>query len=161
MMKRYLLALALLVLPISLWAAQPQSIDTPSTDPAIERRLVALSHELRCLVCQNETLAASRADLAIDLRNEIRGLMAKGYTDKQVIEYLVARYGDFILFRPPLKTSTLPLWFGPFILVILGSALLIYYLIRARKRAGNNDLSKAEHERLRALLSNTEGDNKA
>jgi len=155
------LALALFMLiPISAWAAEPQSIDTPSSNPAIEGRLKSLSHELRCLVCQNESLGESRADLAIDLRNEIRGLMEKGYSDKQVVSYLVARYGDFVRFRPPLKSTTFLLWFGPFILMLLGSMVLIVYLIRLRKRTGAAPLSQGEEQRLKNLLSKVAGDSK-
>lgn len=154
-------ALALVMLmPISAWAAEPQSIDTPSDNPAIEGRLKSLSHELRCLVCQNETLSDSRADLAIDLRNEIRALMAKGYTDKQVVNYLVARYGDFVRFRPPLKATTFLLWFGPLILALLGSIALIVYLIRLRKRTSAAPLSQGEQQRLRNLLNKIAGDSK-
>lgn len=155
------LALTLFMLmPINAWAAEPQSIDTPSANPAIEERLKSLSHELRCLVCQNETLADSRADLAIDLRNEIRGLMEKGYSDKQVVSYLVARYGDFVRFRPPLKSTTFLLWFGPFILMLLGGMVLIAYLIRLRKRTGAAPLSQGEEQRLKNLLNKAAGDSK-
>ncbi len=154
-------ALALVMLmPISAWTAEPQSIDTPSDNPAIEERLKSLSHELRCLVCQNETLSDSRADLAIDLRNEIRALMAKGYTDKQVVNYLVARYGDFVRFRPPLKATTFLLWFGPLILALLGSIALIVYLIRLRKRTSAVPLSQGEQQRLRNLLNKVAGDSR-
>ncbi|MEO5573623.1 MAG: cytochrome c-type biogenesis protein [Gammaproteobacteria bacterium] len=138
-------------------AAEPQSIDTASANPVVEERLKSLSHELRCLVCQNETLGDSRADLAIDLRNEIRALMEKGYSDKQVVTYLVARYGDFVRFRPPLKSTTVLLWFGPFILMVLGSSLLIVYLIRRRKRINAGPLSQGEQQRLRNLLTKLAG----
>ncbi len=155
------IALALFMLmPISAWAAEPQSIDTPSSNPAIEERLKSLSHELRCLVCQNETLGDSRADLAIDLRNEIRALMEKGYSDKQVVSYLVARYGDFVRFRPPLKSTTFLLWFGPFILMLLGSIALIVYLKRLRRRTSTAPLSQGEELRLKNLLNKVAGDSK-
>lgn len=156
-MRPYLIVALLLMSPASVW---PQSVDMISDDLVIEARLKALSTELRCLVCQNETLADSRADLAIDLRNEIRGLLAQNYSDQQVIEYLVARYGDFVRFRPPVKLLTLPLWFGPFILGMLGVGLLIYYLKRLSARANNAPLSELEHKRLDALLSKTEQDTK-
>jgi cytochrome c-type biogenesis protein CcmH len=120
-----------------------------------------LAHELRCLVCQNQTLADSEADLAIDLRNEIRSMMVKGASDKQVVDYLVQRYGDFVMYRPPVKSTTLALWFGPFILMILGSGLLIYYLRRLPARANNAPLSKAEHEQLDAVLSQAKKDDNA
>ncbi|MEW6353017.1 MAG: cytochrome c-type biogenesis protein [Pseudomonadota bacterium] len=157
-MRRYLLlAVALCWLPAA-WAAGPESVDMISDNPAIEARLKALSHELRCLVCQNQTLSDSHADLAVDLRNEIRELMAKGMTDQQVIDYLVARYGDFVLFRPPVKATTIPLWFAPFILAVLGAALLILYLRRLPARVKDVPLSDAEHKRLNKLLDQAKED---
>ena len=96
-----------------------------AADPNIELRLKRLSTELRCLVCQNSTLADSDAPLAKDLRNEIRKLMEKGKTDEEVVAYLVARYGDFVTFRPPVNASTALLWFGPFIMLILGAITLV------------------------------------
>lgn len=155
-MKRWLVAILILLAPLSA-AAEPRSLDKIST-PAIEARLKALGQELRCLVCQNETLADSHAGLAVDLRNEIRGLMQRGMTDEQVVEYLVARYGDFVRFRPALNSNTVLLWFGPLILIVLGSLLLVYYLIR--RRAQITPLSQAEHQRLRELLNKVEGDTK-
>src|ERR671919_1914266 len=89
-------------------------------NPELEKRVNALADELRCLVCQNQTLADSNAPLAVDLRNQIREQLAKGASEREVREFMVARYGDFVLYRPPLKASTLALWFGPFIFLILG-----------------------------------------
>ena len=157
MMRRLVLA-ALLCLPV--WASgEPQSIDRISNDPALEHRLMVLSEELRCLVCQNETLAASRAGLAIDLRNEIRDLMVKGYTDKQVVDYLVARYGDFVNFRPPLKPMTFALWWGPFVLAALAIGMLVYHLARVRVRTARTDaLSKQDNDRVNILLSKARED---
>lgn len=102
------------------------------TDSPIDARLRALSTELRCLVCQNSTLADSDAPLAQDLRREIRKLMEDGKTDKEVVAYLVARYGDFVTFRPPVNASTALLWFGPFIMLIIGAITLVVVL---KKRA--------------------------
>lgn len=102
------------------------------TDSPIDARLRALSTELRCLVCQNSTLADSDAPLAQDLRREIRKLMEAGKTDKEVVAYLVARYGDFVTFRPPVNASTALLWFGPFIMLIIGAITLVVVL---KKRA--------------------------
>ncbi len=150
--------LAMLCLPLLAWG-EPQSIDRVSSDPKLERRLMVLSEELRCLVCQNESLAASRAGLAIDLRNEIRDLMAKGYTDKQVVDYLVARYGDFVNFRPPLKPMTFALWWGPFVLAGLAIGVLVYYLARVRVRTARTDvLSKQDNDRVNILLSKARED---
>jgi cytochrome c-type biogenesis protein CcmH len=101
-------------------------------DPEIEARLKHLSNELRCLVCQNTTLADSDAPLAQDLRNEVRKLMEEGKTDEEVVAYLVARYGDFVTFRPPVNASTALLWFGPFLMLIIGLITLVVVL---KKRA--------------------------
>ena len=89
-------------------------------DPLVEQRLIAISEELRCLVCQNESLAGSRADLAQDLRREIRGLIKQGRTDDEIKTFLVSRYGDFVLYRPPVKPSTWLLWAGLFGLAVVG-----------------------------------------
>lgn len=96
--------------------------DPVMPDPAVEARLKVLSQELRCLVCQNQTLADSSAPLAEDLRREIRGLIAKGMTDQEVTDYLVARYGDFVRYRPPVKSQTLLLWIGPTLFLVAGLA---------------------------------------
>ena len=106
--------------------------DDKAHDPEIETRLKHLSNELRCLVCQNTTLADSDAPLAKDLRNEVRKLMEQGKTDEEVVAYLVARYGDFVTFRPPVKASTALLWFGPFAMLIIGLITLVLVL---KKRA--------------------------
>jgi cytochrome c-type biogenesis protein CcmH len=100
-------------------------------NPAVERHMMQLASELRCLQCQNQTLADSNAPLAVDLRQEIRELLAKGQTDQQVKEYLVARYGDFVLYKPPVQSNTLLLWFGPGLLLVAGLAAL-YITLRRR-----------------------------
>jgi len=120
-------------------------------DPVLEQRLIRLSEDLRCLVCQNESLAGSQADLAQDLRREIREQMRTGKDDAQVIAYLTERYGDFVLYKPPLKPLTWLLWFGPFLL--LGGALggLLVYLKRRATRI-DDTLSAEEQRRVAALL---------
>lgn len=107
----------------------------------IESRLKALSTELRCLVCQNTTLSDSNAPLAEDLRNEIRTLMREGKTDEEVTAYLVARYGDFVRYKPPVQANTALLWFGPFIILIIGVVILFKVL---KKHAANNQLATSE-----------------
>ena len=144
---------ALLLLPLALQA------EDKIGDEATETRLKGLATELRCLVCQNESLEFSRADLAVDLRNQIRDLVAKGKSDQEIIDYLVARYGDFVNYRPPLKPSTVPLWFGPFVLLALGGLVLIVTLVR--RRVNITPLSSGEHERIRTLVAKTEEDDKA
>src|SRR5215208_6779457 len=114
-------------------------------DPALDKRVAALAEELRCLVCQNQTLAESNAPLAVDLRNQMREQLAKGASERDVREFMVARYGDFVLYKPPFKASTAALWLGPFVLLIIGMLLLARRV--ARQRAPAPPLSAAEHER--------------
>jgi cytochrome c-type biogenesis protein CcmH len=137
------------------WAAQapqaPQAIDL-AEDPAVEARLVAIAEELRCLVCQNESLASSRADLAQDLRREVRNLIKQGKSDQEVMDFLVSRYGDFVRYRPPVKPTTWLLWGGPFIFGLAGVLGLLVFLHR-RVRQVPRPLSAADHQRARDLLS--------
>ncbi len=126
-------------------------------DPALEKRVQALSAELRCLVCQNESLAASRASLAVDLREQIRERMRNGETDQQIVDYLVSRYGDFVLYRPPFKATTLLLWLGPLVLLAAGFALLFRRMMR-RSAAPVVELSDTERARARDLLSDNHGE---
>lgn len=121
-------------------------------DPELEKRVLRLSHELRCLVCQNETLADSRADLAVDLRNQVREQMRAGKTDQEIVVYLTERYGDFVLYRPPVKPSTYLLWFGPFLLLLGGLALLYRYVQQRRKLITDKPLTAEERQRAEELL---------
>lgn len=121
-------------------------------DPELEKRVMNLSHELRCLVCQNETLADSRADLAVDLRNQIREQMKAGKTDKEIIAFLTARYGDFVRYRPPVTPATYLLWFGPFVLLAAGLGFLYRYLKQRRELIIERPLSPDEHRRVEELL---------
>jgi cytochrome c-type biogenesis protein CcmH len=130
---------------------------TPAAeDPVLEQRLMHLAKELRCLVCQNESLADSRADLAADLRRQIREQMKAGRSDEQIKAWLTQRYGDFVLYRTPIKATTVALWFGPFVLLIAGLAGLLTYLRRRRARVGQPGLTPEDQARARALLQ--EGD---
>jgi cytochrome c-type biogenesis protein CcmH len=99
-------------------------------DPVLEAKLVDITSELRCLVCQNQTIADSHADLAVDLRNQVREMLRRGESREQIIGYMTARYGDFVLYRPPLKETTALLWFGPAALLLGGLAVLIVVLRR-------------------------------
>lgn len=128
-----LLILALLISNFA-FAGEAQPL---AEDPALEARLKAMSQELRCLVCQNSTLADSSAPLAEDLRKEIRVQLRQGKSDKEVVDYLVARYGDFVRYRPPVNNSTALLWFGPFLLLIIGGFVLYKVL---KKHAGSDDI---------------------
>jgi len=123
-----------------------------SDDPVLEQRVMALSQELRCLVCQNETLADSRADLANDLRNQIREQMKAGKSDQEILAFLTQRYGDFVLYNPPVKATTYFLWFGPFVLLIAGTALLYRYLKRRRDVIDEKPLTAEERSRAEKLL---------
>ncbi len=120
-------------------------------DPAVERRAMALAEQMRCLVCQNQSLADSNAELAIDLKNQIRDQMKQGRSDRDIVDYMVARYGDFVLYRPPLKATTFMLWFGPLMLLAIGLAVLFYRLARRRKTV-ETELTAAEHARAARLL---------
>lgn len=143
------LLLLLLLTCGPLWAKEAAPL---AEDPAVEQRLIAISEELRCLVCQNESLAGSRADLALDLRRELRGLIKQGKTDAEIREFMVSRYGDFVLYRPPVKPTTWLLWLGPFVLVIVGIAALLNYLRKRNRTIGTAALSDAERQRADALL---------
>ena len=105
-----------------------------ASDSEIEMRVTTLSHQLRCVVCQNETLADSRAELAADLRTQIREQMKAGKSDQEITVFLTDRYGDFVLYRPPLKPTTYALWFGPFLLVAVGSFALYRSIARRLKK---------------------------
>ena len=130
-----------------------------AADPVAEKRLQGLSEELRCLVCQNQNIADSNAELAQDLRREIRSMIQAGKSDKEIIDFMVTRYGDFVLYRPPVKGITLLLWGGPIALLLLGLFVLQRYLRqRARRMADDRPLSAADAGRADALLK--EGDPK-
>ena len=122
-------------------------------DPVAEKRAVALEEQLRCLVCQNETIAASQADLAKDLRKEIREQIKAGKSDDQIKQFLVDRYGDFVLYKPPLKLTTVLLWAGPFALLLAGVIVLFVYLRRRRARVDRASLSDEQRSRAEALLA--------
>jgi len=121
-------------------------------DPELEKRVMKLSQELRCLVCQNETLADSRADLAVDLRNQVREQMRAGKTDKEIVVYLTERYGDFVLYRPPVKPTTYLLWFGPFLLLLGGLAFLYRYVRQRRDLITEQPLTAEERRQVEDLL---------
>ncbi len=122
-------------------------------DPRVEQRLVVIAEEMRCLVCQNESLAASRSDLALDLRRELRTLIKAGRTDAEIREFMVSRYGDFVLYRPVVKPQTWLLWAGPFVLMIGAVITLLVFLARRRRAQAAPALSEDETRRAQALLN--------
>jgi cytochrome c-type biogenesis protein CcmH len=121
-------------------------------DPLLEARLTNISHELRCLVCQNESLSSSRAELAEDLRREVRDLMIANKSDQEIKDFLVSRYGDFVLYRPEVKPLTWVLWFGPFVVLLIAGFFLVSYLRQRRSSVKPDVLSEAERARVEQLL---------
>jgi cytochrome c-type biogenesis protein CcmH len=116
---------------------------------------MTLAAELRCLVCQNQTIADSNAPLAEDLRNQVRERMRKGASDSQIIDFMVERYGDFVLYRPPVKATTLLLWFGPLLLLAAGFVVLLRRVLR-RRPAQDLEMTASERKRARTLLAGKE-----
>jgi cytochrome c-type biogenesis protein CcmH len=161
MTRSRLLVLLLLCLLPTFAIAQVQEEERPSDDPVIEQRLAKLSHELRCLQCQNQTLADSPAGLAADLRREIREQMKAGKSDQEIIAFLTERYGDFILYRPRVTFATYLLWFGPFVLLLAGLYVLFRYIKQRRDLIPEKPLSADEHRRAKELLASASGKEQA
>ncbi len=153
MLRQILQSLALVLSMIcSVNTALAKDAVPLAEDPAIEQRLIVISEEMRCLVCQNESLAGSRSDLANDLRREIRNLIKEGKTDDQIRSFMVERYGDFVLYRPPVKPITWFLWIGPFVILFAGIIGLMVYLRRRNQSVPSTKLSEADNRRIDALL---------
>ena len=145
-----LLALLLLAFASLAHAGEARPV---AADPVLEARVSKLAQELRCLVCQNQTLEDSHAPLAIDLKNQVRDMLASGRSESEVVDYLVARYGDFVLYRPPLKATTVILWIGPLLLLAISLLALLHHIRRgtaAPADAGRVDAQAAR--RADALL---------
>lgn len=136
-------------------AAMAKEAAPMAADLEVEKRMVAISEELRCLVCQNESLSGSHAELAQDLRREIRKMIAEGKTDKEILDFMVDRYGDFVRYRPPMKPTTWLLWGGPFLFLAGGLAALIAFLRRRAKDNAAPALSDEERRRAATLLDQT------
>ena len=153
MTRSRLLALLLLCLLASFAMAQVQTEDQPSDDPVIEQRLAKLSHELRCLQCQNQTLADSPSDLAADLRREIRAQMKAGKSDQEIIAFLTQRYGQFILYRPRVTPLTYLLRFGPFVLLLAGLLVLFRYIKQRRDEITEKPLTAEDRRRAEDMLA--------
>ena len=121
-------------------------------DPALEARVLKVAEELRCLVCQNETIAASHADLAVDLRKQIRIKLSEGQSERQILDFMVERYGDFVLYRPRLSATTVLLWAGPFALLLTAAGVLALNIRKRRQSLAVEALSPAQAQRARELL---------
>jgi cytochrome c-type biogenesis protein CcmH len=150
---RKLLILLFCLLPVCSYAGEAKDL---AANPVLEKRMIGLAERLRCLVCQNESLASSHAELAEDLRQEVREMMLKGKSDQEIIDYLVARYGDFVLYDPPMKRYTLLLWFGPFAMLLLGAGVLVLQ-VRKRRRTVQETVLTPEAQQRAASLLNEEG----
>ena len=149
-LSRCVLAVFLLFMSFGAWSFEAQPM---AEDPLVEARLLEIAQELRCLVCQNESLAASRAELAEDLRREVRTLIKKGNTDQEIRDFLVSRYGDYVLYRPQVKPLTWGLWFGPALALLLGLWFLIGHIKQGlNNTAPSKHLSREEQERLDKIL---------
>jgi len=133
MRSAFSLLLAVLLATLLGFAAHAKDADPAAADPAVEARMLRIAAELRCLVCQNQTIADSHADLAVDLREQVRTMVRRGDSDGQILQYMTDRYGDFVLYRPPVKSTTWLLWFGPGVLLLGGLATLVVVLRRRQK----------------------------
>ena len=158
-MRKFLLTLFVVVnvtlapSAVQAQAAAPHQAASTFADPVLEARVLAIAEELRCLVCQNETIAASHADLAIDLRKQIRTKLTEGQSQQQILDFMAERYGDFVLYRPRLTASTIMLWAGPFALLLIAFTALAMNIRRRRQSVASADLTPAEAERAQRLLN--------
>jgi len=152
-MKNILLIALSTFFILSLGSAIANEAAPLADDPVTEQRLISISEEMRCLVCQNESLAGSRSDLANDLRREIRILIKEGKSDDQIRSFMVERYGDFVLYRPPVKPVTWLLWIGPFVILGLGIAGLLMYLRRRNSSVPTIALTDADNQKIDAMLN--------
>ena len=155
-LKRLVLLLLFAAVSAVAWGKEAAPL---AADEAVEKRMVAISDEMRCLVCQNESLSGSHAELAQDLRREIRDMIKSGNSDQQIMDFMVDRYGDFVRYRPPMKATTYLLWFGPFVLLAAAVIALIRYLRRRSARLEASPpppLSADESKRAEALLQQLE-----
>jgi len=151
-MRRTYACLMLLVAMVVSPLVQAKEAALMAADPVLEERVMGLAHELRCLVCQNQSLGDSHSEFAIDMRSEIRDQMKLGKDDDQVTEFMVQRYGDFIRFRPPVKSTTFLLWFGPLILLLVGAAVLFISLKIRKRTVKTVAMSDEDRKRAEALL---------
>jgi len=149
-LRALLIAVGLAVASGPAWSQEAAA--PTADDPALDRQVMKIAEILRCLVCQNQTIADSHADLAVDLRNQIREKLKAGMTEQQIVDFMTARYGDFVLYNPPMKASTWLLWFGPFMLLLSGVGVLYLKLRKRAVRRAADTVSEADHRRAVALL---------
>ena len=147
---RLLAVLLLAMAPLLAWCGD--AVPT-AQDPVEEKRAVKLSEQLRCLVCQNQSIAESNAELAVDLRRQIHEQIRAGRSDNEIVDYMVQRYGDFVLYRPPWKLTTVLLWLGPVLLLLTGVVVLARNLRERRRRAAGPELTDEERRRAELLLT--------
>ena len=161
-MKRILPFAFLALLALLPGAASARQAPPTAQDVVVAKRMVAISEELRCLVCQTDSLSGSPADLAKDLRREIREQIQEGRSDQEILDFMVGRYGDFVRYRPPLKGTTLMLWFGPFALLLVGVVVLVTYLRRRNRRVAETRaaLSPEDQQKIDALLGRNDAGQK-
>jgi len=142
--------LIVMLIPSLVWAKEALPV---AEDLEVEKRMLAITMDLRCLVCQNESIADSRADFSNDMRREIRQKIKENKSDEEIIQFLVDRYGDFVLYNPPMKPTTLLLWFGPILLFVIGFISLLTFLKRRREQIEEISLSEAEQTKAENLLN--------
>lgn len=147
-MHKLLLTICLVMAAGLAWGREAPTV---AADPVLEARVQKISEELRCLVCQNQNLADSHAELAIDLKNQVRDMLRQGMSDKQVVDFMVQRYGDFVLYRPPVKSTTWLLWGGPFLL-FAGGLVMLFTKLRRRQGQAQGALSEADRKAAEKLL---------
>ncbi len=159
MIRRILWLTALLWLPLGVQAKEAEYV---SGNPEMHDRVMDVSGELRCLVCQGQSLADSHSEFAVDMREYIQEMIEKGMTNREVVDFMVERYGDYVRYRPPFKSTTVLLWFGPLLLLGIGVAVLYFNILRRKKVITETPLSKEEQRRAEALLKKDEsGDSQA
>ena len=148
-------AFALFAAPMPLLAQEARPV---AEDPVLEKKVITLSNELRCLVCQNQTIADSNAELAVDLRNQVRKQLTEGKSDREILDYMVERYGEFVLYRPPFNYKTILLWAGPFLLLLIAMFILIQQIRTRYKRLATEEFDETDLSRARKLLEPQSGD---
>ncbi len=150
--KRSITGLLLIALIIGCTSVFAKEAEPMAADPEMEKKVNEIAAELRCLVCQNQTIADSHAELAVDLKNQVREMVKQGKTRDDVVDYMVQRYGDFVRYRPPVKPTTYLLWVGPFLLLAGGLIILVVNLRKRKELVTEAPLSQEEYQKLESIL---------